>query len=150
MKLVKTYDELLKSLTKEEILEFYEKFLGKNHEQVKELFKEYDLDVDDDLIDELIERFNGIEELSTEQLENVSGGTCYRSGWDGQYRPVVMVNNACDHFEPQYARSKGISPLCERCKYYSYNVNGIRITAFSGYCTNEYRIKGHDDIHGDY
>lgn len=146
MKFIKTYEELISSMTKEEIIEFYGKFLGKKHEEIKELFKEYGLDVDGDLIDALIERFNGVETISAEELDHVSGGTCYRSGWDGKYRPVVTVFNACQHFDPPYARSRGCEPSCERCKFYSYNVNGIRISAMSAYCTNDYRIKGHDDI----
>lgn len=145
MNSIKTYDKLLQSLTKEELLEVYEKSIGKNNEQIKELFKEYNLDIDDELINELNKRFEGVEQLSMEELDYVSGGTCYRSGWDGQYRPVVTVFNLCQHYEPPYARGGG-SECCESCKYYSYNVNGIRISLMSAYCTNKYRIKGHDDI----
>ena len=149
MKSVKTYDELLKSLTKEKFIECYERFLGKSKEQAKELFREYGLDVEDGFIDELIERFKGVEPMQLEELDSVSGGTCYRSGWDGQFRPVVMVTNECDLFVPQYERSRGCTPLCERCKYYSYNVNGVRITAVSAYCTHDSRIEGHDHINGE-
>lgn len=149
MKSVKTYDELLDSLTKEKFIECYERFLGKSKEESKELFKEYGLDVDSGLIDELIDRFKGVEAIQLEELDSVAGGTCYRNGFDGQYRPVVMVGNECDLFVPQFERSRGIAPKCERCKYYSYNVNGVRISLVSAYCTHDSRIKGHDHIHGE-
>lgn len=36
--------------------------------------------------------------------------------------------------------------MCGNCQYYSYRVNGERITAVSGWCTHSNRLEGSDVV----
>ena len=84
-------------------------------------------------------------ELSEEELDNVTGGTCYGDGWDGKDRPIVTDSNACGLYEAYHGHTEW-TVGCFNCKYCSYRVDGVIITEISAYCTNDKRIEGHDII----
>ena len=81
------------------------------------------------------------QELSEEELENVTGGcTTYGNGWDGKNRPITTIGNSCGYFAMLEGYSMRNSPECRICKFYSENVDGKRISIVSAWCTNDNRI----------
>lgn len=87
-----------------------------------------------------------VKELSEEELENVTGGTCYGDGWDGTSRAIVTRDNCCRLFEAAGKWDPPYDMICSNCKWYSYRRNGERISAVSGWCTHDSRKESNDVI----
>lgn len=60
------------------------------------------VELSDEEAGKFIKSMNAKGSLSDDELENVTGGTCYGDGWDGTSRAIITHNNSCRLFEPAY------------------------------------------------
>lgn len=118
----------------------------KTKEELLDLARSENVELSDKEVENIMSSFKSEGQLSDDELENVTGGTCYGDGWDGKDRPIVTETNCCRLFEPAGKWDPPYDMICPNCKYYSYRVNGKRISALSGWCTNDNRLEGHDVI----
>lgn len=117
----------------------------KTKEELAQLAKDENVKLSEEDIRRYFENSTKTGELSDDELDNVAGGTCYGDGWDGVDRPVVTDSNVCGLYSAYYGHIEWPA-ICPNCTYYSGRVNGVTISAFSGYCTHKDRVKGKDVI----
>ena len=118
----------------------------KSKEELLEFAKNENFELSDDEAEKVMATIKSNGQLSDDELENVTGGTCYGDGWDGIDRAIVTHDNCCRLFEPGGKWDPPYAMICANCKYYSYRVNGKRISAFSAWCTHNDRREDHDVI----
>ena len=93
-----TLKEIQDSLSEKELFMYADKAEGKTPEEVVEMFKTDNIDISIEAAKEGIDYLKGVEIVSDEELENVTGGTCYSSGvkdpLTGRNRKYAIVSPA--------------------------------------------------------
>ena len=93
-----TLKEIQDSLSEKELFMYADKAEGKTPEEVVEMFKTDNIEISIEAAKEGIDYLKGVEIVSDEELENVTGGTCYSSGvkdpLTGQNRKYAIVSPA--------------------------------------------------------
>ena len=131
-------------MVSKELLEKAKKCTSK--EELTELLKSENINLNIEEINNFLETFNSNKELSDDELENVTGGTCYSSCTfadlgitpdcpvariESWYHPVITtVGNACGLHPKKY------NPPCA-CSECKYSV-GIGVTLYCKARSREY------------
>ena len=104
-----------------------------------------------EILESIDEEFCDAGDIEEVEYEGENGVTSYGNGYDGKYRPIILLN--VGHNCPKYTFDDihftfNGGDDCETCKYYSWNCEPKkRITRVSGWCCNDARIKGDDFLH---
>lgn len=94
-------------------------------EELESLLKEKKYDLNKETATKLFNLYHTSKDLSDEELENVTGGTCYsegvvnpKPGYDDVVRPYVIVTdkNVCPGWEVEEGYQ--FSKHCEGCKHH--------------------------------
>lgn len=75
-----TLKEIQETLSYDDLRKYAAESLDKSPVEIKELLKSYNIEVSDSAANECYELVNSINIVGEEELENVTGGTCYSSG----------------------------------------------------------------------
>ena len=86
---------------------------AKSVEELLKLAEEYGYEVSKDEAEEIYAELNKEGELSDEELENVTGGSCYSK--DNHGLLIVTLGNTCDGYVKE--TTELISGTCNSCKH---------------------------------
>ena len=96
-----TLKEIQDALSDKQLYMYADKAEGKTPEEVVEMFKTDNIDISIEAAKEGIDYLKDVEIVSDEELENVTGGTCYSSGVEdplrGNFRKFAIASplNSC-------------------------------------------------------
>ena len=138
-----TLKEIQDALSEEELYMYADKAEGKTAEEVVEILKRDNIEISIEAAKECVDYLKDIEIVSDEELENVTGGTCFSSGVTdpktGENRKYAIVSplNKC--------------PLTKFCELpFSSTCNGCDSHFIDGstwYCRD--RWEGHNTPYED-
>ena len=96
-----TLKQIQEALSDEDLNKYANKAIGKNAEEIVEILKKDNIEVSLEAAKECVDYLKSIDIVSDEELENVTGGTCYSEGVadpeTGTVRQYVIVTagNPC-------------------------------------------------------
>ena len=88
---------------------------AKSVEELLKLAEAYGYEISKEEAEEIFAELNQAGELSDEELENVTGGSCYSTDSDTQGLLIVTLGNTCDGYVK--GSNELIPGTCHSCKH---------------------------------
>lgn len=119
--MINSLKQLQETLSKEDLARYYNESTGKTPEEIKELFKNNNIEISDEAAIECFEFCKNIVDITKDGLdEQVVGG---RHNWDIPYHPQMKDRHNCSRFnvsdQCHIVRRGRIYHNCSECKAYN-------------------------------